>query len=137
MKPRLNPVLAAMLVAAASALLIDSPVQAASFTFLQAGYADGATISGSFAGVDLDNDGWLVAEGLSSFSLAFSGNHAVQAFVHDRWNIDSFAYGIGQTSRHRGARAERQHPAAGRRWRFGASGAAPARQREASPALMP
>lgn len=67
------------LVALAAAALVE-PAEAASFQFTQAGYADGATLSGSFAGSDLDGDGWLYGYELTAFTLNWSGNRAVQAF---------------------------------------------------------
>ena len=56
------------------------PAQAASFQFTQSGYADGATLSGSFAGEDLDADGWLFGYELTAFELHWTGNRAVAAF---------------------------------------------------------
>jgi len=67
----------------------DQPL---SFTFLQAGFAEGAMVTGSFTGVDLDGNGILVhfplSEGgfpvealeLTDFSLNFSGNSLAPAF---------------------------------------------------------
>ncbi|WP_457351444.1 PEP-CTERM sorting domain-containing protein [Roseateles sp. P5_D6] len=56
------------------------PAQAQSYSFNQTGYADGATLSGHFAGSDLDGNGWLYAYELTEFELNWSGNRAVQAF---------------------------------------------------------
>lgn len=57
-----------------------APARAESFNFNQTGYADGATLSGHFAGSDLDGNGWLYAYELTEFELHWSGNRAVQAF---------------------------------------------------------
>lgn len=74
--------LTALLAIAAAAVVVE-PVQAQSFTFTQGGYADGALLTGSFAGTDLDGDGWLYGDELTSFELHWSGNRAVQAFNLD------------------------------------------------------
>lgn len=74
--PRLPALVALFSLAAALA----QPAQAESFSFNQAGYADGATLSGHFSGGDLDGDGWIYASELSDFQLNWSGNRAVQAF---------------------------------------------------------
>ncbi len=67
------------LVALAAAAFVE-PAEAQSFQFTQTGYADDATLSGSFAGSDLDGDGWLYGYELTEFNLNWSGNRAVQAF---------------------------------------------------------
>jgi hypothetical protein len=68
-----------------------------SFTFSQTGYSESATITGAFAGADLDGNGILVhfpEEGsppidhleLTAFSMHFSGNALAPAFdltIHD------------------------------------------------------
>ncbi|WP_457427141.1 PEP-CTERM sorting domain-containing protein [Roseateles sp. P5_E7] len=64
----------------ALAAALAQPVQAASYNFNQTGYADGATLSGHFAGSDLDGDGWLYGYELTEFELHWSGNRAVQSF---------------------------------------------------------
>lgn len=68
------------LVAAVAALA--QPAQAQSFSFSQGGYADGAVLTGHFAGTDLDGDGWLYGYELTEFELHWSGNRAVAAFSH-------------------------------------------------------
>lgn len=62
------------------AAALAQPAQARSYSFNQTGYADGATLSGHFAGSDLDGNGWLYAYELTEFELNWSGNRAVQAF---------------------------------------------------------
>jgi hypothetical protein len=56
-----------------------------SYSFVQGGYADGATLSGSFTGEDLNGDGVLVgflatAGEVPSFGAGYSGSSAVPAF---------------------------------------------------------
>jgi hypothetical protein len=62
------------------AVTFVEPAQAQSHSFTQSGYADGATLSGHFAGSDLDGNGWLYAYELTEFELNWSGNRAVKAF---------------------------------------------------------
>jgi hypothetical protein len=81
--------------------------QSLSYTFLQGGYAEGATVSGSFSGADLDGNGLLVhfpAFGvappiehleLSSWSMHFSGNSLSPAFDLTLANLYGFVYEIG------------------------------------------
>ncbi|HEY0956787.1 MAG TPA: PEP-CTERM sorting domain-containing protein [Roseateles sp.] len=81
----------ALTTALALTAALAQPAQAQGFTFTQGGYADGATLSGSFAGTDLDGDGWLYGYELTAFELHWSGNRAVQAFSHalgDRSGIE-------------------------------------------------
>lgn len=61
---------------------LAQPAQAETFSFSQGGYADGATLTGSFSGTDLDGDGWLYGYELTAFELHWSGNRAVEAFSH-------------------------------------------------------
>jgi MYXO-CTERM domain-containing protein len=72
--------LATLVAAIAAIAAFARPAQAESFTFHQAGYADHATLSGQFAGSDLDGDGWLYGYELTAFELHWSGNRAVEAF---------------------------------------------------------
>jgi hypothetical protein len=51
-----------------------NPVKAASFTFSQGGWEYGGNLSGSFTGDDLNSDGNLETNELSSFKLTFLGN---------------------------------------------------------------
>ncbi len=75
---RLAGVLAASAVCA-SASAID-------FTFSQGGFAEGASLTGSFSGSDDDLDGFLTYDvfgglyEITQFSLSFSGNSLVSAF---------------------------------------------------------
>lgn len=68
---------------AATLMLAATGAQAAGYTFSQGGYDEGASISGGFNGVDLDNNGLLDAsfDEISGFFLNFSGNSPVSAFT--------------------------------------------------------
>ena len=52
------------------------------FTFVQAGFSDGAEVTGSFSGVDLDGNGQLSTfeSELTAFEMSFSGNRLVDGF---------------------------------------------------------
>lgn len=70
----------------AVAALVSAPIAAAaSYTFAQGGYSGGGVLSGSFSGVDVDGDGWLVQLGaggeLSAFALSFTGDAHIAAFT--------------------------------------------------------
>ena len=74
--------------------LYASPI---TYSFAQGGYADGATISGTFTGDDLDHDGQLnsFAGEISGFVLFFSGNAVVPAFSHTFAQLSGLVYDIG------------------------------------------
>jgi len=72
--------LSALTTVLALAAALAQPARAQTFAFNQSGYADSAMLSGQFAGIDLDGDGWLYAYELTGFSLNWSGNRAVEAF---------------------------------------------------------
>ncbi len=67
------------------------------YTFAQDGYAEGASITGSFAGTDLNNDGQLSSfQGeISDYSMSFSGNSIVDAFSHTFSDFGQLVYIIG------------------------------------------
>ena len=79
------------------------------FNFSQTGYSGGATVTGSFCGNDLNNDGWLAdvtgaqTGEITSYSMSFSGNGFVSPFSHtllDLFNpslgsFDGLVYRIG------------------------------------------
>lgn len=78
----LRPLAAAA--AATLALAAATPARAQdtiAWRFTQGGFADGATVSGWFVGVDHEADGMLYAFELDDFSFSFSGNRAVPAFT--------------------------------------------------------
>jgi hypothetical protein len=80
-----------------------------SYVFSQDGYAAGATVSGSFSGVDLDGNGILVhfpsrgggtpppiqIRELTSWSMHFSGNSLAQPFDLSLSELFGFVYEIG------------------------------------------
>jgi hypothetical protein len=96
---------AAMTFSSASAWAL--PGQVLSHYFFQDGYAEGATVTGSFSGVDLDGNGLLVhfpASGVSppveylellSWSMHFSGNSHSPAFNLSLAHLYGFVYEIG------------------------------------------
>jgi hypothetical protein len=85
------------------ALAVD---QLHSFTFSQTGYSEGATVTGSFAGLDLDGNGILVhfpgqeaapinVNELNAFSMHFSGNSRAPAFDLGLNELFGFVYQLG------------------------------------------
>lgn len=92
--PRLFALTAALALAAAFA----QPAQAQSFQFSQAGYADGATLTGHFAGSDLDGNGWLYGYELTEFELHWSGNRAVEAFSLGYGERAGLEFELGSTT---------------------------------------
>lgn len=68
------------LLALVAALAQPAQAQGVNYTFSQGGYADGATVTGHFAGSDIDGDGWIYGYELTEFELNWSGNRAVEAF---------------------------------------------------------
>ena len=84
---------------------IASALPNLSYDFLQEGYADGATVVGSFSGVDLDGNGLLVhfpgINGppiehleLTAWSMHFSGNALAPAFDLTLDDLYGFVYEI-------------------------------------------
>lgn len=73
---------------------------AATYHFSQSGYADGATITGSFTGVDLDHDGQInsFAGEVSAFTLTFSGNSIVPTFTHSFSDLSGLVYTVGHST---------------------------------------
>ena len=72
-----------------STILICSNAQSATYQFYQGGFEEGASISGSFTGVDLNDDGRLTGgqnygehHEITDFSMTFSGNSIVSATDH-------------------------------------------------------
>lgn len=70
------------------------------YTFTQSGFAEGAVISGSFSGNDLNHDGLIQGAsfnpgGLSEitvFSLAWSGNSDIPAFSQSLIDLTFFSF---------------------------------------------
>jgi hypothetical protein len=67
------------------------------YSFSQGGYDGGATISGTFTGDDLNNDGQLSSFGgeINAFVLFFSGNAIAPAFSHVLADLSGLVYDIG------------------------------------------
>ena len=82
--------------------LSASSANAGLYTFSQTGFDEGAFVTGSFEGSDLNNDGVisfgsLVSDQnqeLTAFSLSFSGNSIASAFTHGLSDITFFGYGL-------------------------------------------
>jgi hypothetical protein len=70
--------------------------QVQTFTFSQAGFAEGATVVGSFTGEDFDSNGQLSSfEGeISGFQMTFSGNSVVPAFSLDFADLGGLVYDL-------------------------------------------
>lgn len=67
--------------------------------FTIGGFAEGATLAGSFTGEDTDNSGSLeqivlLFSELSEFNVTFSGNSITQTFSHGLGNLLGFSYNI-------------------------------------------
>jgi hypothetical protein len=86
-------------VAVVAGLVAATPhsAQAALFVFAQGGYPEGATITGTFEGTDVDMDGQLssFAGEISAYSMSFSGNSAVGAFSHGFADLFGLVYDLG------------------------------------------
>jgi hypothetical protein len=75
-----------------------TPASALSFTFSQGGYSEGAVVTGTFSGVDLDLNGQLAGFGgdeISAFSMSFSGNSIVSAFSLGIDDLFGLVYDLG------------------------------------------
>ena len=84
-----------------SALLLASmPVSATTYSFVQGGYSEGATISGSFTASDDNGDGQLdsFAGEIAAFSLQFSGNSLVSAFSLGLGDLFAFVADLDGTN---------------------------------------
>ncbi len=70
--------------------------QQQTFTFSQGGFAEGATVSGSFSGEDLDSDGQLASFNgeISDFQMSFSGNSVVPAFSLGFAELNGLVYDL-------------------------------------------
>lgn len=90
----------AALLSAALTLANAASAQTVSFDFFQSGYDDGAFVSGTFAGEDLNTNGrleWNPTPGLNeltAFSLSFSGNSLVGAFSLGLGDVMGLLYGL-------------------------------------------
>ncbi|OAI20268.1 hypothetical protein A1359_21230 [Methylomonas lenta] len=77
-----------------------------SYIFTQDGFAGGGSITGSFAGNDLNSDGFIQgaifnAGGLSeitSFSVSWSGNDTIPAFSHTSSDLTFFSFDTAKST---------------------------------------
>lgn len=78
--------------------LVTVPAGATSldFNFHQSGFEEGAFITGSFSGRDINTDGQLTSFSgeISNFSMTFSGNSLVDAFTLDSPIIFALIYDL-------------------------------------------
>jgi hypothetical protein len=66
------------------------------FTFTQAGFSDGAEVTGAFSGTDVDGNGqlsWFAGE-VTAFVMSFSGNSLVDAFSLDFSNLFGLVFDL-------------------------------------------
>ncbi|AMK75161.1 MULTISPECIES: VPLPA-CTERM sorting domain-containing protein [Methylomonas] len=84
--------------------LLAPGANAAVYNFVQTGFDDGATISGSFTVNDTDNSGQINVGSasfgmnyneISALSLSFSGNSIVAAFTHNLADLSAMVYNVG------------------------------------------
>ena len=99
----------AALIAPIALVMAAAPAAAVtnlSFTFRQTGYAEGAEVTGAFAGADLDGNGLLVHfpetggppiahNELTAWSMHFSGNSLAPAFDLTLEDLYGFVYQLG------------------------------------------
>jgi hypothetical protein len=83
----------------AGILLSAQSAQAAIYNFSQTGFEGGGSISGSFTGTDLNNDGFIQGttfiEGLAeinTFTVSWSGNSTIAAFSQSLSDLTHFSY---------------------------------------------
>jgi hypothetical protein len=98
MKSLQNHALGFILAASVSAL--PQAASAATYQFSQSGYADGATVSGSFTGTDLDHDGQINSffGEVSAFMMTFSGNGTIPGFSHGLAELSGLVYTVGNST---------------------------------------
>lgn len=74
-------------------------VSGSTYTFLQEGFSQGATIAGSFSGTDLDGNGRLShgAGEIDGFNLTFTGNALVGPFTLGMGDLIALVWDIGSS----------------------------------------
>jgi hypothetical protein len=72
--------------------MMASTAQASLYNFSQTGFEEGATISGSFEGNDINSNGLIQQDELSSFSFSWSGNSLVSAFSQNLTDLTFLSY---------------------------------------------
>lgn len=75
-------------------LVVVTDLGGGDFSFIHGGFTDGAFVSGSFSGSDVDGDGQLSSfDGeLTAFTMSFSGNALVGAFTLDFGDLFGLVY---------------------------------------------
>jgi hypothetical protein len=70
--------------------------QSQTFEFFQTGFSEGAMVTGSFTGEDLDSNGQLSAftGEITDFQMAFSGNSVVAGFTLDFADLQGLVYDL-------------------------------------------
>jgi len=70
---------------------------ASTYSFYQDGFDGGGIVTGTFSGIDLDNDGQLVSffGEVTLYSMTFSGNATVSSFSHTFSDLYGLVYDIG------------------------------------------
>ena len=89
------------LFAAALLTLASTSVQAATYSFTQGGYSDGATFTGTFQGIDYDHNGVLVTNEIWAFAGIINGGYWNGLTIENRnngsvnfqYNLDSSILG--------------------------------------------
>src|SRR5574343_91781 len=72
--------------------------QAAVYNFTQTGFEGGASITGSFTGTDLNNDGFINGSifsnmnEITAFSVSYSGSATVSAFSQTLADLEYFSW---------------------------------------------
>ena len=94
--------------APAAAVVIDQSVEAVivtdigggDFTFIQSGFTDGASVTGTFTATDIDGDGQIafflgsIFSEVTAFTASFSGNELVPAFTVDFTDLFGLVYDL-------------------------------------------
>jgi hypothetical protein len=84
--------------AAAALCLASASAQAAlQFNFSQTGFGGGGSVTGTFAGTDLDSNGQLSSfrGEISAYSMSFSGDSTVPDFSHTFSDLAGLVYDLG------------------------------------------
>ncbi len=97
-------------------IMLSGNAHALTYAFFQGGFDDGAYITGTFSGADLNADSQLstfTGSEITNFSATFSGNSVVSSFTlefRDLWGVvydlDGGSLGDGLSSDIEGIRAE-------------------------------
>jgi len=90
---------AAVVIDTSDELVIVTDIGGGDFTFVQAGFTDGASVTGSFSATDLDSDGQIAffsggSFEVTAFAASFSGNALVPAFTLNFTDLFGLVYDI-------------------------------------------